>query len=405
MTTLGAKHQRNTGFKLLLTTACVFIVIAGLKAASGFLIPIMLGLFLAVTSLPVTSWLKSRRVPGPLAVAMTVVVDVLVLTAIVFSIVSVLPDFEATAEDLDKEIRTITIEKVEALETWLETHVAPISTWFSDAFGDEEAEAPPTPSYDLRSTVEEMLTVNSLLSIAKWVNDTAVLERVTSLITKTFFAFILMIFILAEAPKFADKIGHMVEAKGPNFQAFRSTGRDVQRYLAIKTLASFGTGLLAWMVCSMFGAQFAVLWGVLAFFLNYIPTIGSLIAAIPPILVALVQLGFWQSVGLTACYLGINIGIGNFIEPMLLGKRFGISTVVVIVSVLFWGWLWGPVGMFLAIPLTMVFKMMLDNSDDFRWISIAMGKADEEEYFDALIEERNRIEDSPSGGIGSEVEA
>jgi len=403
MTTIGAKQQRNTGFKLLLSAACVFIVIGGLKAASSFLIPIMLGLFLAVISLPITTWLKEHRIPGPLAVIMTVFVDLAVLMGIVFTIVSVMPDFQATAKDLDEEMRNVTIQKVEALETWLENHVAPISTWFGDAFGDEEAvegaEAAPTPSYDLRSTVEDLLTVNSLVSFAKWVNDMAVLERITSLITKTFFALILMIFILLEAGKFTEKVSHMVEARGPDFQAFRESGRDVQRYLGIKTLASIATGALAWMTCAIFGVEFAILWGLIAFFFNYVPTIGSLVAAIPPMLVALLQLGFWHSMGVTACYLLINIAIGNFIEPMLLGKRFGISTVVVILSVLFWGWLWGPVGMFLAVPLTMMIKMMLDNSDDFRWISVAMGKVDDEEsYLDALIEDRNRKSDEDSSG-------
>lgn len=410
MTTIGSKQQRNTGFKLLLTAACVFIVIGGLKAASSFLIPIMLGLFLAVISLPITTWLKGHRIPGPLAVIMTVFVDLAVLTGIVLTIVSVMPDFQATAKDLDEEMRNVTIQKVEALETWLESHVAPITAWFS-TFGDEEtaaegAEVAATPTFDLRSTVEDMLTVNSLVSFAKWVNDMAVLERITSLITKTFFALILMIFILLEAGKFTEKVSHMIEAKGPNFQAFRDSGRDVQRYLGIKTLASFATGLLAWMVCALFGVEFAILWGLIAFFFNYVPTIGSLVAAVPPVLVAMLQLGFWHSMGITACYLVINIAIGNFIEPMLLGKRFGISTVVVILSVLFWGWLWGPVGMFLAVPLTMMIKMMLDNSDDFRWISVAMGKVDDDEaYIEALIEERSRKEDDSSQELQSGAEA
>ena len=110
--------------------------------------------------------------------------------------------------------------------------------------------------------------------------------------------------------------------------------------------------------------------------LNYIPAIGSIIAAIPPVLVALVQdqMGPWHSLGVATGYLAINVVLGNFLEPMLLGKRFGVSTLVVILSVIFWRWVWGPVGMFLAVPLTMIVMVMLENSKDFRWLAVAMGK-------------------------------
>jgi len=117
-----------------------------------------------------------------------------------------------------------------------------------------------------------------------------------------------------------------------------------------------------------------VLWGLVAFTFNYIPAIGSILAAIPAVILALILHGVWPALGVLLCYLAINIALGNFLEPMVLGNRFGISTVVVILSVLFWGYVWGPVGMFLAVPLTMMVKVMLDNSNDLRWLSVMMGK-------------------------------
>ena len=112
------------------------------------------------------------------------------------------------------------------------------------------------------------------------------------------------------------------------------------------------------------------------------PAIGSIIASIPPTLIALVEAGVYEGArmesGLALAliilfgYLAINMALGNFIEPMLLGNRFGLSTSMVVLSVLFWGWVWGLVGMFLAVPLTMLVKVMLDNSGDFKWLSIAM---------------------------------
>jgi predicted PurR-regulated permease PerM len=154
----------------------------------------------------------------------------------------------------------------------------------------------------------------------------------------------------------------------------------MQRYLVIKTLASIVKGVVAGGVCALCGLEFAVVWGLMVFLFNYVPTIGALVSATPPIILALVKFGAWPAVGLALAFLTIHTAVGNFIEPAVMGRGFGISTTVVILSVVFWGWLWGAAGMFLAIPLTMMFKVMVDGSDDFRWVGIAMSKDPEQEY-------------------------
>ena len=168
------------------------------------------------------------------------------------------------------------------------------------------------------------------------------------------------------------------KASGPDLNYLGQISKDIQRYLHIKTAVSLVTGALAWLMTMAFGLEFPLLWGVLAFVLNYIPSIGSLIAAIPPCLLALWQLGMVPATLIAVGYLSINMALGNVIEPMLLGRRFGLSTLVVVLSALFWGWVWGPVGMFVAIPLTMLIKVILDNSGGLRWISVAMGKSSHE---------------------------
>jgi len=178
---------------------------------------------------------------------------------------------------------------------------------------------------------------------------------------------------------------------------------EIQKYLGIKTAVSMVTGILAWLVCTIFGIDFPILWGLVAFTFNYIPAIGSLLAAIPPILLALILYdNIWPAVGVLIGYLAINVTLGNFLEPMVLGNRFGISTVVVILSVLFWGYVWGPVGMFLAVPLTMMVKVMLDNSTDLRWLSVMMGKGPRQpgvigQLVQAAGEEKEGEEDSDDG--------
>ncbi len=151
-----------------------------------------------------------------------------------------------------------------------------------------------------------------------------------------------------------------------------SATKDIQRFLAIKTGVSVLTGVLAGTLCWAAGLDFYVLWGILAFFFNFIPVVGSIVAGVPPTILALFVAGLPNAVLVAGGYLLINNFLGNFVEPMLVGRRFGISTLVVVVSVVFWGWLWGPLGMLLAVPLTMVLKVILESSDEFRWIGIAI---------------------------------
>ena len=184
-----------------------------------------------------------------------------------------------------------------------------------------------------------------------------------------------MILMMMESLLTPSRFEDIRKANGPELAFLAEISKDIQRYLHIKTAVSVVTGFLAWLLTWSFNLEFPLLWGLLAFVLNYIPSIGSIIAAIPACFLALWQLGVVPSCLIAIGYLCINMSLGNFIEPMLLGRRFGISTLVVILSALFWGWVWGPAGMFVAIPLTMLLKVILDNTEEFRWISVAMGKS------------------------------
>jgi Predicted permease len=149
----------------------------------------------------------------------------------------------------------------------------------------------------------------------------------------------------------------------------------VQRYLGIKTGASLATGLLVGAFNLAIGLDFYILWGVLAFVLNYVPSIGSIVAAVPPVALALVQLGPGWAVAVLIVYIGVNLTIGNFIEPRILGRRLGLSPLVVILSLFFWGWVWGPAGMLLSVPMTVVVKLLLEIPPETRWLAVLLGPA------------------------------
>ena len=134
-----------------------------------------------------------------------------------------------------------------------------------------------------------------------------------------------------------------------------------------------GTGLLVYFFLLIVGVDYPLLWAVLAFVLNYIPTIGSIIALIPPFLLAMVQLGFIDSIIVLAGYLTINTIMGNILEPKFMGMGLGLSTLVVFLSLVFWGWVLGPIGMILSVPLTITIKIALDSSEETRWLAVMLG--------------------------------
>jgi predicted PurR-regulated permease PerM len=156
---------------------------------------------------------------------------------------------------------------------------------------------------------------------------------------------------------------------------------NLGRYLGIKTIVSMITGLTAGVMTWTIGLDFPLLWAMLAFLLNYIPTIGSIIAAVPAILMALVQLGFPEATSVAIGFLGINLVFGNFVEPRLMGYGVGISPLIIFIGLVFWGWVFGPVGMLLSVPLTMTLKMALESDEKTRWLAILIGSEKDAEHW------------------------
>ncbi|MCA9434589.1 MAG: AI-2E family transporter, partial [Candidatus Omnitrophica bacterium] len=187
-----------------------------------------------------------------------------------------------------------------------------------------------------------------------------------------------VIFILAEASSFPRKLREVMTNPDESLPHFARFADNVNRYIGIKTTVSALTGLLVWLSLVLIGVDFPVLWGILAFLLNYVPNIGSIIAAVPPILLAFIQFGTdesilpAQAIGTAVLFLVVNLTVGNVIEPRVMGKGVGLSTLVVFVSLVFWGWVLGPVGMLLSVPLTMTVKIALGSSESTKWLAILL---------------------------------
>lgn len=188
---------------------------------------------------------------------------------------------------------------------------------------------------------------------------------------------IFLVFMLLGKPYFGAK----VTAAFPGSQSRKITriigsiARQIGRYLTIKVVVSLVTGFLVWLSCILIGIDFPVTWGVLAFFLNFIPTIGSIIASIPPIILALIQFypSYWQAITATVCMLSIQQVMGSFVEPKVQGDNLNLSPVVILISLIFMGWLWGAVGALLSVPMAVAVKIVCENIEVLKPISILMG--------------------------------
>jgi len=328
----------------LLSLAAFVVVVAGIRAASAIVVPCLLAVFLAVVFAPFLLWARERGVPT--AVVLVAVVAVLVaalgglgavVSTSVDSFTRAIPTYEARLDELVTGVVT-------QLETW----------------------GMQVPRQELREAVNP----GAAMRLA---GNT--LSGLSALLSNTFLILLTVVFILLEAASFPAKLTAVASDPDASRARVRRILDDVKRYLAIKTATSLVTGALVWLWLSLLGVRFALLWGLVAFLLNYVPTVGSILAAIPAVLLALVEFGFGAALVVALGYLVINVGIGSVLEPRILGRGLGLSPLVVLVSLVLWGWVLGPVGMLLSVPLTMAGKVALESNPDTHWIAVLLGPA------------------------------
>lgn len=234
------------------------------------------------------------------------------------------------------------------------------------------AEENPTPHIPERwgVTSEEAVTTgsNELYNFLR-----TFIGEMTVFASSAFIIMLLVIFMLVEAARLPDKVAvALVNRRSFTNDRLKRVTDDIRRYMMIKTFVSILVGLFVTCMLMVMRVQYPFLWGVIAFLLNYIPNIGSVIAAIPPILLATVDLGLPSGLIVMVGAVVINCGIGYILEPKLLGEGLDLSPLVVLLSLIFCGWLLGPVGMFLSPPLAVISKIILQSFPETRWIAVLM---------------------------------
>ncbi len=330
--------------RFLVVAAAFIIVVAGMKTAEPILVPFLLSLFIAIICTPLLSLMKRYKLPTALAIVLIVLLMAVVgitIGAIVGSSINSfsddLPFYQQRLVELSSDLRA-----------WLATMGIEITSqqW------------------------REIFNPSAALTMAK-----NTLTGFGNIMTDGFLILLTISFILVEEVNFIDKIRHSSnsERSEKTIEALGRFAQSINTYMAIKTLVSLATGVLVIIALTIIGVDEPVLWGLLAFMLNFITTLGSILAAVPPVLLAIVQLGVGEAIATAAVYVAVNVIVGSILEPRFMGRGLNLSALVVFLSLVFWGWVLGPVGMLLSVPLTIMVKIALEGSPETKWIGIMLG--------------------------------
>ena len=335
-------HVCSSLARPLLYVSGVIVILAGLKAAAGIVVPLLLASFIGIVTTPLFLQLQ-RRMPAWMALA-AMITGVVMIGRVLWGIVqttainSVNANRDLYATRLDEQLNAL----YSTAEGWGLTTV--------------------------REDIGRMLSAQEIMTMM-----TSSFDTITGVLSRGFIVMLVVVFIWFEAAILPAKL--MRAFPGHHGEKWQSTVANVRHYVVIKTWMSLLTGALVAIMLLVMGIDFALPLGILAFVLNYIPTIGSLIAGVPGCILALIVGGPVSMIIAIIGYTVINVGVSNGLEPRVMGQQLGLSPLVVILSMFFWGWVLGPVGMLLSVPLTMVARVAMASDDDTRALAILLGGA------------------------------
>lgn len=341
---MGIPEFNDRKLRLIMMLAMLVVILAGIKAAADIVVPFLLAVFLAIVLNPLVLLLERCRVPRGLGVMLLVIAIVVLLLTLVGMLGSSLNEFARSLP----QYRGMMLEKLGELQYQAQRFNLDI-TFSADA---------------VVKYVDPGATMNLV---------TRLLGHLSGAMTSIFLLLMTVVFMLFEVKVLPFKLQQALDNPTEGMATIRRALQGVTHYLVIKTAISLATGLIVWGFLSWVGVRFAFIWGMMAFMFNYVPNIGSIIAAIPPLIQALLFNGFADAAVVAAGYILINLIIGNILEPRIMGRGLGLSTLVVFLSLIFWGWLMGPVGMLLSVPLTIIARITLETMDGGRKLAMILG--------------------------------
>ncbi|UAA37361.1 AI-2E family transporter [Paraneptunicella aestuarii] len=343
---MEAKFTAST--KVLIVLASMVIVLAGIKTASTIVVPFLLSIFIAMACTPIIQWATRYKVPKGISILLVIFLIVIFGFMLAGLVGQSMNEFSAKMPLYKQQLTNQFLWAAEKLAA------------FNIVLDKQQ----------LLSYLDPGIAMGMATNL---------LSGLSGVLTNFLLILLTVIFMLFEADSIPKKIHIALDDPQMKMRQIDKVLLSVKNYLVIKTVVSLFTGLVIGLWLYFLGLDHFLLWGVLAFLFNYIPNIGSIIAAVPAVLLAIVQLSLPEA-GLVALgYVVVNTVMGNVIEPKYMGRGLGLSTLVVFLSLIFWGWLLGTVGMLLSVPLTMIVKIMLESRQDTLWLAqlLADDKMDE----------------------------
>jgi AI-2 transport protein TqsA len=322
-------REYHTGYYLIVI-ASIFIIFAGIKVAASIVVPFLLALFLTIILSPTYSFFNKKGLPHTLSLILVISLFLIIMGLVGKLISSSLVEFNTHIDLYTQKLQVYFHFIVEfALQLGFEIN-----------------------DTDIMSLIQpkQIMTFSSSL-----------LYSLSGLFSDGFVVLFTLIFMLLESDHFIEKL-KLFQKENTRFEHFVEISNKIKEYMVLKTLISLLTGFVIYIFLLIIGTDYAFLWAVIAFLFNFIPNIGSIIAAVPVVLLTLIQLGSFSALLALIMFVVVNIVVGSIIEPKVMGKGLGLSSLVVFLSLVFWGWLLGIVGMFLSIPLTIMLKIVLDNN-------------------------------------------
>ncbi|MDU0999475.1 AI-2E family transporter [Citrobacter braakii] len=335
------------GLKIVIMLGMLVIILSGIRVAADIIVPFILALFIAVVLNPVVQRMVKLRIPRVIAVSLLIVIIVMLMVLLLAYLGTSLNELARTLP----QYRSSLVIPLKNLEPWLQRAGIGVSV-------DE---------------LVKYIDPNAAMTLV-----TNLLAQLSNAMSSIFLLLLTVVFMLLEVPQLPNKLKQMMSRPIEGMAAIQRAIDSVSHYLVLKTAISIVTGLVAWGMLAALDVRFAFVWGLLAFALNYIPNIGSVLAAIPPIAQVLVFSGLYNALVVLAGYLVINLVFGNILEPRIMGRGLGLSTLVVFLSLIFWGWLLGPVGMLLSVPLTIIVKIALEQTNGGQSIAVLLSDLNKE---------------------------
>lgn len=351
-------NKRITGSpnsSIFVNIAAMIIILGGVIYAKSIITPLLLAIFISIICAQPISWLESKKIPRWIALITVLLGMVIIISGFGFVIGGTISSFSGNLSEYQSTLTDISNSFIQQLN-----------------------------DYGVNIPQDQF---SKLIQPAKILEYTAtVLNTVFNMMGNTFIIFLIIVFMLLEFGSFSIKARAIRNESSTSISYFSVILRNIRQYLAIKTLLCLAMGVLVYLSLLIIGVDYPLLWALIAGLMNYIPNIGSIIATIPTFAFALVQVGIGGALWTLGASLLIHNVLGNFVEPKIMGRGLGLSTLVVFLSLLFWGFVLGLVGMFLSVPITMTIKIVLEQNESTKWIAILLGTPDEAS---AYLEKKN----------------